>query len=247
MEAASHTHAPVTSERRCLNCHDPHAGGDSSLLVTDMQTLCCECHDREIRLPDGGTLADIKQVLETGTHLHGPASEGNCAACHRSHGGDHFRMLRAAYPPGLYESFDEQRYALCFLCHDRQLASEATTKTHTGFRNGQANLHFVHVNRGKKGRTCRVCHQAHAGSNEKLIRESISFGGWELPIGFNRTEHGGRCASGCHAAYEYNRVTPMEYPTRSACKPPPPSGRGAPVSTAWKSVWSSICAKRSPR
>ena len=75
------------------------------------------------------------------------------------------------------------------------------------------NLHYLHVNRETKGRTCRACHETHASSNEQHIRESVPFGtgGWQLPIGFKKSASGGSCAPGCHAPYKYDRVEPIVY------------------------------------
>ncbi|MHC4413754.1 MAG: cytochrome c3 family protein [Planctomycetota bacterium] len=223
LETASAPHAAVTADRACLNCHDPHASDHPRVLKTDMASLCFECHDREIELETGTTLANIKQVIETGRSLHGPVAQKNCAACHQIHGGDNFRLLIKAYPPQLYAPFKEERYALCFSCHDRQLVHDPRTASLTGFRNGDLNLHFLHVNRQKKGRSCRSCHEAHASSREFHIRESVPFGrgGWILPIRFEKLDAGGRCAPGCHAPYEYNRVEPVTYPTVNGPAPWP--------------------------
>jgi predicted CXXCH cytochrome family protein len=214
IEHAPTQHAAVTTGQSCLNCHSPHASDYPRVLKTDMETLCFACHDREIELEDGTKLPDIKAVIDTGRSLHGPVAQDNCAACHVIHGGDHFRLLKKEYPPDFYASFSEERYALCFMCHDRQLLQDARTTTLTDFRNGDRNLHYLHVNREKKGRTCRACHATHASNRANHIRESVPFGrgGWMLPIGFEKLENGGRCAPGCHAPYEYNRLDPVVYP-----------------------------------
>jgi predicted CXXCH cytochrome family protein len=214
VESAATKHAAVTTDRQCLNCHDAHASDHARMLQTDIKTLCYECHDREITLAGGETLANIKDVIESGTSQHGPVSQDNCAACHMIHGGDNFRMLTHEYPPEFYAPFAEERYALCFNCHDADLVFDANTTSLTDFRNGDVNLHFLHVNREKKGRTCRACHETHAGNNEKHIRDSVPFGsgGWELPIRFEKMADGGRCSPGCHVAYEYNRADPIVYP-----------------------------------
>jgi hypothetical protein len=70
------------------------------------------------------------------------------------------------------------------------------------------------VNRERKGRTCRACHETHASNKAKHIRDSVPFGpgGWELPIGYEKTATGGSCAPGCHSAYTYDRVSPVIYP-----------------------------------
>ena len=163
---------------------------------------------------------------------------------HEIHGGGHRRLLTNEYPSDIYYPFSESSYALCFSCHDRQLVMLANTSTATSFRNGDTNLHFVHVNRDKKGRSCKVCHDAHAASRDKHIREEVPFGpaGWKLPIKYESLPDGGRCSTGCHSPYEYNRVTPIVYPETkpdgawkgegiapgSIIEPPKPPQNGAP-------------------
>ncbi|MDY7107328.1 MAG: cytochrome c3 family protein [Planctomycetota bacterium] len=213
VETATVQHAAVTTDRKCLNCHEAHASDYPRILQTDMLTLCFECHDREIEMEDGRTLANIKRVIETGTSLHGPIAQDNCAACHQIHGGDHFRLLTQEYPPEFYAPFEEESYALCFSCHDAQVVRDGRTTTLTNFRNGDVNLHYLHVNRERKGRTCRACHETHASNKANHIRESVPFGsgGWMLPINFTKRDTGGHCAPGCHVAYTYDREEPVDY------------------------------------
>ena len=108
IENATTQHAAVTTERACLNCHDPHGSAFACVLVSDTKTLCFECHDREIDLPDGKKLADIKAVLASGKSLHGPVAQDNCGACHMIIGGDHFRLLMKEYPPEFDALFAEE-------------------------------------------------------------------------------------------------------------------------------------------
>ena len=84
---------------------------------------------------------------------------------------------------------------------------EAVKATILTVEDEDVNLHYVHVNRERKGRSCRACHDVHAGDNRKLIRESVPFGrgGYRLAIGHEPTAEGGRCATGCHEAEEYTR------------------------------------------
>ena len=211
---ASTQHAAVTTRRACTNCHAPHASNHASLLKDEPKNLCFECHNEAIPLPDGTRLVNMKALIETGKSLHGAVTQRGCIECHEIHGSDHRRLLTNEYPSELYYPFSESSYALCFSCHDRQLVMEATTNSATGFRNGTTNLHFVHVNRDKRGRSCRVCHDAHAASRDKNIREEVIYGpsGWKLPIRFEALPDGGKCSAGCHAPFEYNRVKPVTYP-----------------------------------
>lgn len=220
-EAIRHTtatattqHGAITTKRSCLNCHEAHASDYPRILRGEMRGLCFECHNEEIELPDGRKLANIEAVLAAGKSLHGPVAENNCAACHQIHGGSLFRLLVEEYPREFYAPFSEKNYALCFKCHDVQLVRDEKTTALTDFRNGDTNLHFQHVNKKKKGRTCRACHETHAGQKDKHIRESVPFGrgGWELPIRYEKTETGGRCSPGCHKPYAYDRANPVVNP-----------------------------------
>lgn len=221
VETASTQHGAVTGNRACTNCHEPHAGNFSSLLKEPASTLCYQCHDQTIRLPDGTSLTNMKKLVESGHGVHGAISERGCVECHEIHGGGHRRLLTNEFPSATYYPFAQSSYALCFGCHDRQLVVEPRTTTATSFRNGDVNLHSVHVMDAKKGRSCGVCHDAHTASRDHTVRDNVQFGpkGWRLPIRFERLPEGGKCAGACHAPFEYNRTIPIEYPA------------GKPVST----------------
>jgi predicted CXXCH cytochrome family protein len=214
MQTATTQHAAVVTERDCLNCHTSHASDRPRLLRKDERTLCFECHNTSIKLEDGTVLANMKNIVERGKSVHGAISERSCVPCHQIHGGEHRRLLTEEYPLDFYQEFRASTYGLCFSCHDMQLVLSEETEAVTDFRNGSVNLHYVHVNR-EKSRSCRVCHDSHAAERDRHIRAEVPFGpsGWLLPIQFERTDEGGRCAAGCHRAYEYNRTTPVTYPT----------------------------------
>ena len=92
------------------------------------------------------------------------------------------------------------------MCHERTIASEEKTTTLTNFRNGDRNLHFVHVHKAAKGRTCRACHDPHATNNPKHIRDGVRSGNGVLPTNYKKTETGGSCQPGCHQKFAYDRV-----------------------------------------
>ncbi|MEJ2108603.1 MAG: cytochrome c3 family protein, partial [Acidobacteriota bacterium] len=140
---------------------------------------------------------------------HGPIQFRECSECHNPHGSPYFRLLTDMYPERLYAPFFESNYALCFRCHESTLAEEEQADSLTEFRDGERNLHFLHVNKTSMGRTCRLCHDAHAGSEPQYIPESVTFGNWDLPIKFTKTENGGSCEPGCHAAQSYDRLAPQ--------------------------------------
>lgn len=216
IETATTQHGAITTNRACTNCHAAHASDHASLLKDEPRNLCFECHNKAIPMPDGTKLVNIKALIETGKSLHGALTQRGCVECHEIHGGGHRRLLTNEYPADIYYPFKESSYALCFSCHDRALVMDAKTVGATSFRNGDTNLHFVHVNKDKKGRSCRVCHDAHAASRDKHIRDNVPYGpgGWKLPIAYKTLPEGGSCGGACHAPLEYNRVTPIVYPPR---------------------------------
>ena len=93
----------------------------------------------------------------------------------------------------------------------------------TDFRNGSLNLHYIHVNKADRGRTCRACHATHGSDQPKHIRDTVPFGMWEIPLKFDKTETGGGCTTGCHQTRAYDRKDPVEYST-----PAPASAESRP-------------------
>ena len=112
----------------------------------------------------------------------------------------------------------ESDYKLCFTCHSEDLVLTKETHDLTNFRNGDLNLHYLHVNKSRRGRTCRSCHATHASNLPNHIRKSVPYGMWELPIQFEKTETGGGCKPGCHLSFTYNREKPVDY-TKPTAKP----------------------------
>jgi predicted CXXCH cytochrome family protein len=203
-EEAEVDHEPVTGESECITCHSPHGSDNDFNLKEPQVTLCLDCHDGSVKSGDE-TLADIKSWLNQNERWHEPIAEEGCSACHQPHGSDNFRLLKESFPSRFYAGFSLDEYGLCFSCHDAPLVTEERTQTATGFRDGDRNLHFLHVNREKKGRTCRACHEVHASSDSRLVRQRVLFGKWMMPIDFRSSETGGSCEPGCHASRSYDR------------------------------------------
>jgi len=131
-------------------------------------------------------------------------------------------VARDLYPETFYAPFKLDDYALCFTCHDKQLVLQPKTTGLTRSRNGDDNLHFVHVNRPDKGRSCRACHATHASTHEAHVRDSVPYGKWELPINFTPTATGGSCAPGCHKEAPYDREKAIQRPTLPGLSPAKP-------------------------
>ncbi len=208
MDEAEVQHGALSTKRSCLSCHDPHASNPEHLLTQQPMELCLSCHNQELKSGED-TLGNIDGMLSSNPSHHGPIQEKDCSACHQPHGGDHFRLLVEDYPKKFYAPFDLKSYSLCFSCHEADMVRDAQTDKLTNFRNGDQNLHYLHVNRKVKGRSCRSCHATHASSHPKHITDSVPFGQWQLPVGFRKTATGGSCSPGCHRPYRYDRDKPV--------------------------------------
>lgn len=216
---AKYKHSVVTSgDKACVNCHAAHGSDLKNILRNEPIKICLGCHDKPVDAPDGRTIAALTEVTDPRQVKHGPIRDGNCSGCHKTHGSDHSRLLVQEYPETFYQSFSLDKYALCFTCHDQQLVLAPTAGGLTGFRNGDQNLHFMHVNKKDKGRNCRACHNAHASPNELHVRDSVPYGNWQMPINFKKSDTGGSCSPGCHKPFTYDRENPVDYE-----EPPPPA------------------------
>jgi predicted CXXCH cytochrome family protein len=176
----------------CVGCHDAHGSPEPVMLVKPMKALCVGCHkDKDAEL--------------NSRFLHGPVALNECQGCHEPHGSENGKLLNTFFPGEFYNEYKDNLYALCFNCHEKDIARAAKTTKLTDFRDGDRNLHFIHVN-SKKGRSCKACHQVHGGSQEKHVSTQVPFGSWMLPISFKKTATGGGCTVGCHNPKSYDRV-----------------------------------------
>ncbi len=202
-------HSPVTMGEGCATCHDSHASPAEHLLTKSTPgEICLSCHGKEIEAA-GRKIMNVVAHLSANPHQHGPVAAGDCTACHSAHGSSHAALASKAYPAGFYSAFADDAYKLCFECHEAAAFESAETEDATEFRNGTRNLHYLHVNKSAKGRTCRACHDPHASKNDKHIVESVPFGKWNIPIHFRQTPQGGSCEPGCHRPYRYDRQQPV--------------------------------------
>ncbi len=210
-ETSKYQHSVVREVGGCMKCHTPHASTVKFLLKKDPASLCMTCHDKPVEISKDEVLPAFTDQIKDKKFLHGPVAENNCSGCHITHGSEYFRLLAKEYPPQFYAPFSKENYALCFSCHPESVVLTRETSDLTDFRNGTLNLHYVHVNKPDRGRTCRSCHATHASNLPKHIRESVPYGVWNLPIRFKKTETGGSCTPGCHLPYSYDRQSPAIY------------------------------------
>jgi predicted CXXCH cytochrome family protein len=219
---AKFPHGAIFGEQGCLSCHTPHGGNLARLMRATPIDVCMTCHDKKIERPGLTAVAGLPEVLDPKEFKHGPIAQGSCSGCHSPHGGDNETRLTKAHPETFYATFDVEKYALCFTCHESQLALMSVTRTVTRFRNGDQNLHYLHVNRAR-GRSCRACHSTHASRNPMHVQESVPYGNWQIPIRFVPSSTGGQCAAGCHQALGYDRETPVVYQKAATPEAGPPA------------------------
>ncbi len=207
-------HSPTTEGSSCMTCHTPH-GGDLASLMRDLPArICVQCHNEAIVTEDDRIIGAMNEVLSADLFKHGQINEGECSGCHNPHGGERQLLLTGSFPVGLYAPFDLDSFELCFQCHEKALATDANVSigedSPTQFRNGELNLHYLHVSSGV-GRSCNICHETHTGENEKLVRTAVPYQKWEAPLDLTLTDTGGRCVTGCHLPFSYDRVSPVAY------------------------------------
>lgn len=197
--ATGGVHQPV-AEEKCTACHrlaeEFRAGSHGSAsFQTPLKgsELCLSCH------------RDLEHTLSS-TPLHAPLGDSSCLVCHDPHGTPQASLLIKAYPAALYTRYGDDKYALCWDCHDSALAADKFSATATGFRRGKRNFHYSHLHKGK-GMTCRVCHSPHASGQPFIIRSVGPTGvkSWNGKQTFRQLPEGGRCSGGCHTDVSYSR------------------------------------------
>lgn len=198
-------HKPSLATGKCIDCHSPHSSTEKRLLVAEDRKLCLSCHNKTF-ITREGTISNIDLLLKNNKVEHS-GLDGGCSTCHLPHGSDFSKLLIDAYPGSNYANASYESFSLCFLCHDSDLLEAEFTSLATNFRNGETNLHFMHT-KGVKGRSCHLCHNIHASSQEFILEESVKFGNWEMQMNFLLQDNGGSCLPGCHSRKDYSRIIP---------------------------------------
>ena len=204
METDTVIHNVTKTGSACNNCHSPHQSEQPKLLLTAEKDLCLQCHNKTIP-KDLRTIPNIKLELQRNKFVHSALEVNGCIGCHDPHASPQNSLLKGGFTNSTYISNkSKDSVSLCFKCHDPSLM-EKEVKAETGFRNGDKNLHFKHVNK-EKGRNCVNCHGVHSGPNEFLLVDKVKFGQWDMPMKFTKSETGGNCVTACHSTKSYTRV-----------------------------------------
>jgi len=209
VKAAKVQHGALTEGKKCLNCHNAHSTNVEHLLVELPMNLCISCHSKDtLKDESGRKLTNFKTLLSENPVQHAPVEAGDCSACHRPHGSSNFRLLESEYPPEFYAGWKTDNYAICFQCHEEAAFEKERTTSVTQFRDGKRNLHFLHVNKETRGRTCRACHEVHAAKQQGNVRDGVPYGkkGWVLTLNYKRSKSGGSCEKTCHQKKSYRHT-----------------------------------------
>lgn len=186
-------------KKGCIGCHRPHVAREAALLREPRATLCFLCHERR---------------LFTRETVHPPVQDRDCVACHAAHGSANSRLLTKPYPLEQFVLFAQEKYALCWECHDAPAFTDITQPGATGFNDGRRNLHALHLldrtvataigQRAQPGVSCRNCHDPHATDYPRLIRRVLDCNGIPcLQLEFHKVGDGGKCLGGCHDTKAY--------------------------------------------
>lgn len=203
IENAKSHHSVVTEKEACSNCHEEHVSNRKNLLKRAEDDVCLRCHAKDIKLPNGATLIGFTNLIAQNPMVHKPV-KGKCFSCHMPHGGKGEHLLDVTLPKVFHAKFETAKFSLCFDCHAEEIATGAKSKE-TEFRNGENNMHYLHLQRGEKSYNCLTCHAVHATKQPNLILDFTNYDGLQAPIKFVKTETGGTCTATCHGPRTYNR------------------------------------------
>jgi len=201
IEGATTKHGAVSNNESCTNCHNFHAQTEfGKLLKVKKEELCIKCHSKEQKSDDGRTIQTIGKFVSTLPVVHKPV-KAKCYNCHNPHGGKELHLLDLKIIPDFYSTFKTENFALCMDCHEATLVTSVKTDTDTDFRDGKANLHNAHIIKtGNMGLNCLVCHNVHASTQLKQIRESFILNKEVIPLKYVKTANGGTCTTSCHSS-----------------------------------------------
>ncbi len=213
VENSINKHGAIEMGDKCLGCHDPHSSPSTKLLkAEDSKTICLTCHSSQLpRDEDGKMLMNMGEHLTNNPDAHGPVMWGDCAACHDPHGSDNTRMLKHPFPEKSAEKFTTDGY-ICFQCHEPKKITARFTKEFTEFRNGDKNIHFLHVK--TKRISCKTCHDYHASKDlPHHLKSETTYGPAKFSLRFLESPTGGSCNPICHTIRYYDRVEPVNIKT----------------------------------
>ncbi len=211
------------NNKNCLDCHNPHYSNHNNLLLMSDNNLCLSCHNKSLTSSSGQKLAGKKsiKILSPKSKIHKKIpTHYACSNCHSLHKGKNHYLHNKSYPEGLYQPYHKKAYDLCFTCHDSRAFAQKINFRYTNFHNNKINLHFIHVNHRKKGRSCHNCHDPHDIDSPLYIKRWLDYGTLSMPFDFKKLKNGGKCGKYCHQEkkYTYKKKQLFKYKRKSKRK-----------------------------
>lgn len=177
----------------CDFCHLPHSGAGINIIrQQETVNLCISCHK-----PGGQSIYDVESAsVKTGSkHLLALDNPDGmkCGNCHNTHGDKnqltgkvYSRLLKTTVNGSIYYKGIE----FCLSCHPAKSAVRGTG-------------HDTDIMKPTTGTeiTCGACHDKHASSNPKLLRELVaySYGGGSSPENTYVNGNNKEFCYGCHS------------------------------------------------
>ncbi len=197
-------HRPVAADG-CFVCHEGRPedhprgpGGEfSSPRGDNLRGFCFSCHQ------------NTGSFVEGSKQRHQPVEAGRCLVCHDVHRSEYRKLLRFDYPEQFYLEFAVEQYALCWQCHDRDLALVERTGSMTAFSQRQPESP-PRPRRPEEGPQLQGLSRRSRLRSGEVGRETQR--GWlESPRYADPHPDGGRCVVGCHRELSYDRANPVVY------------------------------------
>jgi predicted CXXCH cytochrome family protein len=190
-------------EVACTMCHTPHSSEYKQQLRSAPAAVCVSiCHQH----------VDIIGLQKLRPVVHKPLAKGLCFDCHTPHASSAPSYLKRPLAGKAMQPYEKDTFDFCWSCHARTLVETLDGTGVTGFRNGDQNLHSVHV--VDEQHSCRLCHEEHAATQPALLRTSLVLSKSPADtsaFSFSKQPDGGICFTTCHGQISFDRVQPVEY------------------------------------
>ena len=202
-------HRFESMDKGCMSCHASHASDHPKILnQSTAMAVCLRCHkDTGKGTAQVDKAPPISFAVPEGGSIHKPVKDSQCIRCHEIHGSTRPKLPAKNFTAEAYGTADEQSVGLCFSCHEQKKFNRLEVSSdETNFRNGERNLHFLHLYGSKQKRTCAVCHQVHTSAQPFLLNSIYHLYGQDISLGYKKADQGGSCANYCHKQMNYNRA-----------------------------------------
>jgi predicted CXXCH cytochrome family protein len=176
----------------CTSCHNPHltwTEQNPNLLKDHFVYI----HEDRTDYPEGRKIGEIDSRIQLCESCHGTATvakkdEALAKTSDSAYKVLHYRKSTSAVG-SISENGKVQDYDLCFSCHNTQKETELGTVNILKYYQQTNSKHIIKaVNGGPLNGSipCAECHETHASTNLKLLKENIGHEGQESAFTFNQ-------------------------------------------------------------